>query len=72
MGHTSKGIPSARCVHHIAYTVPNLEQAIDFFINVIGAELLYKIGPVEDPKGDWMTLASVPNWRAVLRRRPYS
>ena len=42
------GIPGARNIHHIAYTVPNLDQAIDFFIHVIGAELLYRIGSVED------------------------
>ncbi len=55
MSTPSKGIPGARNVHHVAYTVPNLEQAVDFFVNVIGAELLYKIGPVEDKSGDWMT-----------------
>jgi catechol 2,3-dioxygenase-like lactoylglutathione lyase family enzyme len=55
MSRTSKGIPGALCVHHVAYTVPNLDQAVDFFVNVLGAELLYRIGPVEDRTGDWMT-----------------
>jgi catechol 2,3-dioxygenase-like lactoylglutathione lyase family enzyme len=55
MSRTSKGIPGARSVHHVAYTVPNLSQAVDFFVDVLGAELLYRIGPVEDPTGDWMT-----------------
>jgi len=54
MGHDSPGIPGARSVHHIAYTVPDLAQAVDFFVTVLGAELLYKIGPVEDKTGDWM------------------
>ncbi len=49
------GIPGARAVHHIAYTVPNLQQAVDFFTEVVGAELVYRLGPVEDPTGDWMT-----------------
>ncbi|MFJ8882602.1 VOC family protein [Streptomyces sp. NPDC102402] len=49
------GIPGARAVHHIAYTVPDLDQAVDFFTQVIGAELAYRLGPVEDPDGDWMT-----------------
>ncbi|WP_424887168.1 VOC family protein [Streptomyces sp. XH2] len=48
------GIPGARAVHHIAYTVPDLQQAVDFFVDVIGAELVYRLGPVEDPDGDWM------------------
>ncbi|RBL80330.1 VOC family protein, partial [Streptomyces cavourensis] len=44
-------IPGARAVHHIAYTVPDLDQAVDFFTEVIGAELAYRLGPVEDPEG---------------------
>ncbi|UQA56800.1 VOC family protein [Polyangium aurulentum] len=54
MNHPSKGIPGARNVHHVAYTVPDLDQAVGFFVDVIGAELLYRIGPVEDREGDWM------------------
>ena len=49
------GIPGALAVHHVAFTVPDLDQAVDFFIEVLGAELLYRIGPVEDKEGDWMT-----------------
>ncbi|MER7001240.1 VOC family protein [Streptomyces sp. NPDC000410] len=49
------GIPGARAVHHIAYTVPDLDQAVTFFTDVIGAELAYRLGPVVDPAGDWMT-----------------
>ncbi|MFG3108763.1 nitroreductase/quinone reductase family protein [Streptomyces tendae] len=48
-------LPGARAVHHIAYTVPDLEQAVTFFVDVIGAELAYRLGPVEDREGDWMT-----------------
>lgn len=55
MNGTRDGIPGARAVHHIAYTVPDLEQAVSFFVDVIGAELLYQIGPLEDRTGDWMS-----------------
>ncbi|MFI6943896.1 VOC family protein [Streptomyces sp. NPDC050418] len=48
-------IPGARAVHHIAYTVPDLDEAVNFFVDVIGAEVAYRLGPVEDPEGDWMT-----------------
>lgn len=48
-------LPGARAVHHIAYTVPDLDQAVSFFVDVIGAELAYTLGPVEDREGDWMT-----------------
>jgi catechol 2,3-dioxygenase-like lactoylglutathione lyase family enzyme len=49
------GIPGATNVDHIAYTVPDLEQAVAFFTDVLGAELIYREGPVADPGGDWMT-----------------
>lgn len=49
------GIPGALAVHHVAFTVPDLDQAVDFFRDVLGARLLYRIGPVEDRQGDWMT-----------------
>ncbi len=50
-----RGIPGATAVHHVAYTVPDLNQAVEFFIDVIGAELVYTLGPVQDSEGDWMT-----------------
>ncbi|RBM06237.1 VOC family protein [Streptomyces sp. PT12] len=52
-GRTTTGIPTARNVDHHAFTVPDLDQAIDFFVDVLGAEELYRIGPVRDD-GDWM------------------
>jgi catechol 2,3-dioxygenase-like lactoylglutathione lyase family enzyme len=39
----------------VAYTVPDLNQAVEFFTDVIGAELVYLLGPVQDSQGDWMT-----------------
>lgn len=50
-----RGIPTATNVDHVGITVPNLEEAITFFTEVLGADLLYRIGPVEDQNGDWMT-----------------
>lgn len=49
-----RGIPGAAAVHHVAYTVPDLDQAVEFFTEVIGAELAYTLGPVQDTEGDWM------------------
>lgn len=54
-GAAHRGIPGARAVHHVAYTVPDLNQAVQFFTEVLGAELVYRVGPVHDPDGDWMT-----------------
>lgn len=43
------GLPTARAVDHYAFTVPDLDQAIAFFTGVMGGELCYREGPVEDP-----------------------
>jgi catechol 2,3-dioxygenase-like lactoylglutathione lyase family enzyme len=49
------GIPTARNVHHVGFTVPNLDAAIEFFTGVLGSELLFRTGPFEDPEGDFMS-----------------
>ncbi|MCM2427192.1 VOC family protein [Streptomyces sp. RKAG337] len=49
------GIPGATNVDHVAYTVPDLDQAVAFFTDVLGAELIYREGPVQDPDGDTMS-----------------
>ena len=41
----SIGIPGLRGAEHIGITVPNLEEAHDFFVNTIGCEFVYKLGP---------------------------
>ncbi|HET8956854.1 MAG TPA: VOC family protein [Microcella sp.] len=47
------GIPGLRGTDHIGFTVPNLDEAHDFFVNVIGCEYVYSLGPyVADD--DWM------------------
>ncbi|WP_237773377.1 MULTISPECIES: VOC family protein [Streptomyces] len=52
---TAARIPTVRNVDHFAYTVPDLDRAVDLFTRVLGAELLYRLGPVEEPDSDWMT-----------------
>jgi catechol 2,3-dioxygenase-like lactoylglutathione lyase family enzyme len=54
MPDSPAGIPGARSVHHVAYTVPDLDEAVAFFTDVIGAQLAYRLGPVEDKTGTWM------------------
>ncbi|MET0713999.1 MAG: VOC family protein [Mycetocola sp.] len=49
-----RGIPGLAGPEHIGFTVPDLEQATDFFVNVIGCELVYSVGPFE-PNGEWMS-----------------
>jgi catechol 2,3-dioxygenase-like lactoylglutathione lyase family enzyme len=47
-------VPSLRAVDHVAYTVPNLDQAIAFFVEHFGAELIFTDGPFADADGDAM------------------
>ncbi|WP_327591602.1 VOC family protein [Streptomyces chartreusis] len=48
-------IPGATNIDHVAYTVPDLDQAVAFFTNILGADLIYREGPIHDPHGDRMT-----------------
>jgi catechol 2,3-dioxygenase-like lactoylglutathione lyase family enzyme len=47
-------IPTARSIDHVGYTVPDLAQAVAFFVDVLGGELIFYAGPFSDPDGDWM------------------
>jgi catechol 2,3-dioxygenase-like lactoylglutathione lyase family enzyme len=42
-------------VEHLGFTVPDLEQAVSFFVEVLGCEHLYDMGPFSDPEGTWMS-----------------
>jgi len=53
MGNDS-GLPGLRGVEHIGFTVPDLEEETRFFIEVIGCEFFYSLGPIADDSGDWM------------------
>jgi catechol 2,3-dioxygenase-like lactoylglutathione lyase family enzyme len=56
MPNQNRGIPTARSVEHVAFTVPDLDAAVSFFVEVLGADELYRVGPFSDPDGDWMEL----------------
>jgi catechol 2,3-dioxygenase-like lactoylglutathione lyase family enzyme len=60
------GIPGLRGAEHIGITVPNLDEAHDFFVNVIGCEFVYKLGPWvrED---NWFTEHLNIDARSVLK-----
>ncbi|MFF7636128.1 VOC family protein [Kitasatospora sp. NPDC008050] len=57
---------TAFTAHHVAYTVPDLDAAIAFFTEALGAELAYRTGPLSDP-GDWMTRQLGVHPRAVVQ-----
>lgn len=53
-GRRGGGIPTARYVEHAGFTVSDLEEAVAFFVDVLGCELLYRAGPYYDPEGGLM------------------
>lgn len=51
----SNGIPTARNVDHIGLTVPDLDEAEEFFVDVLGCETVYRATPpVDEDVQDWM------------------
>jgi catechol 2,3-dioxygenase-like lactoylglutathione lyase family enzyme len=60
-------LPGLRGTDHIGFTVPDLDQAVDFFVNVMGCEEFYELGPfVADD--DWMEIHLNVHPRTVMRR----
>lgn len=60
-------IPKLRGVEHIGLTVPNIDEATRFFAEVIGAEVLYDIGPFESAD-DWMAAHLAVHPRARINK----
>ncbi len=48
-----QGLPSLVGLNHIGYGVPDVDQAVAFFTDVLGLELEQR-GRIEDPGGDGM------------------
>lgn len=59
---------TARNVHHVGITVPNLDEAVEFFVDALESDVLYRKGPFGDPDGDSMErrLDVHPDARASL------
>ena len=64
---SSKGIPGLRGTEHIGFTVPDLEEATRFFVDVIGCEYMFELGPFQSD-GDWMATHLNVHPRTVMRR----
>ncbi len=47
------GLPGAQCVDHVAFTVQNLDAAIAFGRDALGADLIYRLPPLAH-EDDWM------------------
>ncbi len=70
MTATKNGLPGLRGTEHVGFTVPDLDEAVDFFVNVIGCEPFYKLGPIQ-PDGDWMETHLNIHRDAVMTRQRF-
>jgi catechol 2,3-dioxygenase-like lactoylglutathione lyase family enzyme len=63
-------IPGLTGVDHIGFTVPDLEQARAFLVDVLGCEYLYSLGPFvhDEPGDDWMSEHLNVGPRAVMQQ----
>jgi catechol 2,3-dioxygenase-like lactoylglutathione lyase family enzyme len=64
------GLPGLTRVDHIGFTVPDLEEARSFLVDVLGCEYLYSLGPFRH-EDDWMAEHLNVHPRAVMRRNSF-
>jgi len=62
------GVPGLRGHDHTGITVPDIKQATDFFVNVLGCKEAMSFGPFADEKGNFMTQLVNVNPRAVINK----
>jgi catechol 2,3-dioxygenase-like lactoylglutathione lyase family enzyme len=52
---SAAGLPGMRGHDHTGITVPDMDQAVTFFTDVLGCEKVMAFGPFKDDKGTFMT-----------------
>ena len=62
------GLPGMRRLDHIGFTVPDLEQARAFLVDVLGCEYMYSLGPFRHDDSDWMREHLNVDPRTVMRQ----
>ena len=62
-----RGIPGLRGTDHVGFTVPNLQEAVEFFVDVVGCEPFYELGPFQSDD-DWMTEHLNVHPRTIMRK----
>jgi glyoxylase I family protein len=60
------GLPGVRRFDHVGFTVPDLDEATRFLVDVVGMEYLYSIGPFRFDDSDWMSEHLNVHPRAVM------
>jgi len=64
------GLPGLRRLDHIGFTVPDLDEAQAFLVDVLGCEYLYSLGPFSDER-DWMAAHLNVHPRATVRENRF-
>jgi catechol 2,3-dioxygenase-like lactoylglutathione lyase family enzyme len=62
------GVPGLRGHDHTGITVPDIKQAADFFVNVLGCKEAMSFGPFSDDKSDFMHALLNVDPRAVIHQ----
>jgi len=63
-----KGVPGVRGIDHIGFTVPNIDQGVSFFRDVLGCQEAMRFGPFRDDEGTFMQDLVDVHPRAVIKQ----
>jgi catechol 2,3-dioxygenase-like lactoylglutathione lyase family enzyme len=55
-GSAMAEMPGLLGTDHLGFTVPDMDQAVGFFQDVIGCEPFYQLGPFSGGDSDWMNV----------------
>ena len=64
-------MPGMRGMEHIGFTVPDIDEACDFFEKILGAEVLYTAAKDFRGEGDWMSRHLRVDDRCVIKEFRY-
>lgn len=67
MPEKKSGLPGLRSLDHFGFTVPDLEQARQFLVEVMGCEYIYSLGPFKHDD-NWMQERLNVHPRAVMEQ----
>jgi len=67
-GARADEVPGLRGHDHTGITVPDIKQAVDFFVDVLGCKEAMSFGPFADEKGTFMKDLLNVNPRAVIHQ----
>jgi catechol 2,3-dioxygenase-like lactoylglutathione lyase family enzyme len=67
MAMPPRPLPNLRGIEHIGLTVPDIERATRFLVDLLGAVPLYDVGPFESPD-DWMAAHLAVHPRARINK----